>query len=258
MRAFRDAYLADAKDKPLRILDLGSAAIAGHVTYRDLFAAWDYVGLDAEAGVNVDLVLGDPYHWSEVADASADVVVSGQTFEHIEWPWLTIMEVARVLKPNGLAAITAPSSGHVHRYPRDSWRYYPDAFPALARYAGLAVIENEVDFSYAFRECAFWGDAFTILQKPAQSADTARDWARRRHAARVAAGLADEPGPDTALVGPAAPFQPEMASRDALARRTEQEQAAVEGMSWRWWLARQHLRAVSRAFRYPARRLKRF
>ena len=59
MRAFRDAYLAEAKDMPLRILDVGSAAIAGDPTYRDLFTAWDYVGLDAEAGVNVDIAVRD-------------------------------------------------------------------------------------------------------------------------------------------------------------------------------------------------------
>jgi hypothetical protein len=34
-------------------------------------------------------------------------VVSGQAFEHIEFIWLTILEIARVLKTNGLAVIIA-------------------------------------------------------------------------------------------------------------------------------------------------------
>jgi SAM-dependent methyltransferase len=259
MQAFRDAYLADAKNAPLKILDVGSASIEGGVTYRDLFAsaAWNYLGLDADRAPNVDLVVKDPYHWRELADASFDVVVSGQAFEHIEWPWLTIMEIARVLKPAGLAAITAPSSGHVHRYPTDCWRYYPDGFPALAKYAGLSLIENDVDFSYAFGESAVWGDAFTILQKPFQSDDEAQEWAKRRAAARLAAGRSADAAVEPARAA-AAPFQAAMASRDALGKRAKLERRAVGGFSWRWRLARQHLRAASRALRYPIERLTRF
>jgi SAM-dependent methyltransferase len=258
MKAFRDAYLIDAKDIPLKILDVGAASIEGEVTYRDLFAGhgWEYVGLDTAPVSNVDLPVGDAYHWVELADASFDVIVSGQAFEHIEWPWLTMMEIARVLKPAGLAAVTAPSGGHVHRYPVDCWRYYPDAFPALAKYAGLRPIENDVDFSYVFHESSAWGDAFAILQKPRQSEKEAQDWTTRRAAAKLAAGRADcttQPP----LSADEAPFPQPMISRDALALLQEQERGAVSGLSWRWWLARQHLRAASRALRYPMERLKR-
>jgi hypothetical protein len=161
------------------------------------------------------------------------------------------------LKPAGLAAITAPSSGHVHRYPTDCWRYYPDGFPALAKYAGLSLIENDVDFSYAFGESAVWGDAFTILQKPLQSDDEAQEWAKRRVAARLAAGRAADAAVEPARSA-AAPFQAAMVSRDALGKRAKLERRAVGGLSWRWWLARQHLRAASRALRYPIERLTRF
>jgi SAM-dependent methyltransferase len=257
MQAFCDVYLAEMKDTPLKILDVGSAAIDGTVTYRDIFttARWEYLGLDASPATNVDLTVEDPYHWREFPDASFDLVISGQAFEHIEWPWLTMMEIARVLKPAGLAAITAPSGGHVHRFPTDCWRYYPDAFPALASYSGLSVIENDVDFSYAFRECAPWGDAFTILQKPVLSDDEAREWTRRRVAARLSAGRSD--GSDSSGAHAPAPFQPELTSRNALRNRAEAEQKRVDSFSWRWWLARQHLQSASRALRYPIERLKR-
>jgi SAM-dependent methyltransferase len=258
MQAFRDAYLAEVEGAPLKVLDVGSASIEGGVTYRDLFGAWDYLGLDADRAPNVDLTVKDPYHWSELAEASFDVVVSGQAFEHIEWPWLTIMEIARVLKPAGLAAITAPSGGHVHRYPTDCWRYYPDGLPALARYAGLSVIENDVDFGYAFGDSAVWGDAFIVLQKPLQSDEEAREWARRRAAALLAAGRAGAADADRPHAAAVAPFPPALASRDALKRRMEQERQATGGFSWRWRLVRQHLRAASRALRYPMERLTRF
>ena len=237
---------------------MGSASIEGGVTYRDIFGTWNYLGLDADRAPNVDLTVKDPYHWSELADASFDVVVSGQAFEHIEWPWLTIMEIARVLKPAGLAAITAPSAGHVHRYPTDCWRYYPDGFPALAKYAGLSLIENDVDFGYVFGESAVWGDAFAILQKPLQSDRESQEWAKRRAAARLAAGRASDANAAPAGDGESAPFPSVMVSRDALAKRTEVERAAVGSFSLRWRLVRQHLRAASRALRYPMERLTRF
>ena len=163
MSAFRDAYLGHLSATPLTILDVGSAAVsADHSGYRPLFSAaqWRYVGLDVQPGPNVDMVVSDPYRWSELQDASVDVVISGQAFEHIEWPWLTIREIARVLRPNGIAAITAPSAGPVHRFPRDCWRYYPDGLPALAAYARPRVVEHHWDDGYAYPENAFWGEAF--------------------------------------------------------------------------------------------------
>lgn len=169
MAAFRDAYLAPHGDAPLAILDVGSAAVAADgASYRPLFdrPAWRYMGLDMAPGPNVDVVAADPYAWTALPNASVDVVVSGQAFEHIEWPWLTMAEIARVLRGNGLAAIIAPSAGPVHRFPRDCWRFYPDGLPALAAHAGLAVVEQHWDNTHAWPENALWGEAFILLQRP--------------------------------------------------------------------------------------------
>ncbi len=130
MRGFVAAYLAEFVHAPLVILDIGSQAVEGMQTYRSLFSspAWSYRGLDVTAGANVDVVLNDPYQWHEVESETADVVVSGQALEHIEFPWETMREIARVLKPGGVACI-------IHRYPLDCWRIYPDGcyeLPALS------------------------------------------------------------------------------------------------------------------------------
>lgn len=195
MNAVRDAYLGAFRDRALSVLDVGSAEVAESAgTYRPLFAQpWRYVGLDTEAGRNVDLVVAEPYAWDEIADASFDVVISGQAFEHIAWPWLTMAEIARVLKVHGLAVITAPSAGHVHRFPLDCWRYFPDGLPALAAFAGLHVVEARTFRRYAYPECAAWGDSFAVLQRPARTGDEEREWAERRGALRRAAGLSPAP-----------------------------------------------------------------
>jgi SAM-dependent methyltransferase len=105
MRAFRKKYLAGREGEPLLILDLGSLDVNG--SYKGYFgeSCWTYRGIDLSKGPNVDIVLDDPYHWREVESGSADVVISGQAFEHIEFFWLTMLEIARVLKPQGLCCL---------------------------------------------------------------------------------------------------------------------------------------------------------
>jgi SAM-dependent methyltransferase len=199
MQAFRDGYLSAFRGRTLSVLDIGSASVSGEDEgYRPLFSdsAWRYVGLDLQPGRNVDVVASGPFAWRELADESFDVVISGQAFEHIAWPWLTMMEIARVLRAGGLAAITAPSSGHVHRFPLDCWRYYPDGFPALAQFAGLTLVEQHVDRGFAYPENAFWGDVFTVLRRPDRDAQEEALWRRRHEAAMESArGLDPLAGP---------------------------------------------------------------
>jgi len=137
MTAFRNEFLRGKELESLTIVDLGSQDVNG--TYRSIFekGSWRYVGLDMEPGPNVDIVIRNPYAWREIPSNSVDVFVSGQTLEHIEYFWLTTLEVARVLKPLGLCCMIAPSSGFEHRYPLDCWRFFPDGFRALCKFAGL-------------------------------------------------------------------------------------------------------------------------
>jgi len=141
MSYFVDKYLKIKCNDEMIIFDLGSQDING--SYRSLFSspAWKYSGLDVSPGKNVDIVIPDAYSWKNIHSDIADVFISGQTFEHIEYIWLTMREIFRVLKPGGLCCIIAPSSGVEHKYPTDCWRIYPDGFKALAKYAGLEVIE---------------------------------------------------------------------------------------------------------------------
>ena len=124
----------------VRVLDVGSYNVNGCM--RPLFNGTEaeYVGLDIEAGPNVDIVMKEPYDWSNIPDESFDFVISANAFEHIEFPWLTIKEIYKKLKPEGIACIHAPFNIGEHRYPTDCYRYYPDGFRALGKWAGFQVI----------------------------------------------------------------------------------------------------------------------
>jgi SAM-dependent methyltransferase len=168
MTAFCCSYLESRQAESITIVDLGSHDING--SYRPIFARppWRYVGIDLVAGENVDVVLRNPYSWPEIASRSADVLVSGQTLEHTEFFWETIREIARVLKPGGLCCIIAPSSGPEHRFPVDCWRFLPDGLRALARYAGLEVLEAQMqqeDLPQYDVESNKWHDSILIARK---------------------------------------------------------------------------------------------
>lgn len=163
MRKFVELYLKEYSDLKLDILDVGSQAISASNTYKPLFnnQSWNYVGLDMVEGNNVDVCVSNPYDWNEVETNSFDIVISGQVFEHIQFPWSTIFEIGRVLKDGGLACIIAPSSGPEHKFPFDCWRYYPDGFSALCQYIEFHEVEVFTDWGLTA-----WQDSFLVIQKP--------------------------------------------------------------------------------------------
>jgi SAM-dependent methyltransferase len=167
MRSFVDHHLVAARGRPLRILDVGGANVNG--SYRDVFddPEWTYHALDVAPGIGVDVVPKTPWRWQDVRARSYDVVVSGSAFEHIAFPWLTIVEIRRVLRPGGLLCLVAPSAGEVHRYPLDCWRYYRDGLVALASWGDLEVVEAVVydDADRWSDNSAQWADAVLVARR---------------------------------------------------------------------------------------------
>ncbi len=167
MTAFRDVYLP--ANRKYRILDIGSKAHDAQDSYRPLFGGphYEYIGLDLESGPNVDIVPRSAYSWAELESCSFDAVISGQVFEHNPFFWITMAEIARVLRPDGLVCIIAPSSGPVHRYPQDCWRFYPDAAAAMFSYVGIELIESYVEASGLKGVSGMeWADMFAVGRRP--------------------------------------------------------------------------------------------
>jgi len=188
MRRFIDVYLDDLRGTRLDVLDVGSLQVAETMSsYRSLLECehWNYTGLDLVRGPNVDLCIAEPYDWAEVGDNRFDVVVSGQTFEHIEFFWMSAFEIGRALREGGLACIIAPSSGPEHRHPTDCWRFYPDGLRAVCRYLGF----RELDCFTRWGE-GDWQDSVLVMQKPRMT-DEQRSLFARRNAMQKAVVLPD-------------------------------------------------------------------
>jgi hypothetical protein len=142
------------------VLDVGGADING--SYREIFnePQFTYIGADVALTEGVSLVLKDP-HRLPLDNASIDIVLSGQTLEHCEFFWLAFAEMVRVVKPDGYLFLIAPSAGPIHRYPVDCYRFYPDAFAALAKYANCQLIDVWCD------ERGPWNDLVGVFRRHA-------------------------------------------------------------------------------------------
>jgi SAM-dependent methyltransferase len=140
MQWFVENYASKICQDKVKILDVGSYDVNG--SYKPLFSdpKYVYTGMDMESGPNVDLVLTNPYDWSEIETDSYDIVISGQAFEHIEFFWKTMEEMTRVLRQEGLLCIIAPNGFKEHRYPVDCYRFFTDGMVALARYVSIEPI----------------------------------------------------------------------------------------------------------------------
>jgi len=121
------------------VLDVGGRDVNGN--YADIFPAppFDYTAADIAPGPGVDIVVEDPYKLPQ-QDESVDLVISGQSFEHVEFFWELFREMTRVVKADGFIFVIAPSAGPEHRYPVDCYRFYPDAYRALAKYGGVQLV----------------------------------------------------------------------------------------------------------------------
>ena len=127
------------KVKSLNVLDVGSLDVNG--CYKELFKDHYYLGLDMEEGPNVNVTSKDLYNYPLPCNFF-DVIISGQTIEHVPNIYKWIREVQRMLKIGGLICIIGPNTWIEHRYPVDCWRIFPDGMRfLLEEVSKLEVIE---------------------------------------------------------------------------------------------------------------------
>ena len=163
MEYFKNNYL-NPNDE-LKILDIGSFDRTGENNYSQILneMKWDYKGLDLKEGNNVDIIVENPYDWQEIEANSFDVIVSGQALEHIQFFWLTMEQINRVLKPGGLCCIIVPSKGPVHRNPYDCYRFNEDGVISLAKYVKFDILESGTTQEQNSHP---WYDSYIIAKKP--------------------------------------------------------------------------------------------
>jgi len=76
--------------------------------------------------------VGDAHQLTEYfGSESFDAVFSISTFEHLAMPWKAVLEINRVLKPDGLVFVATHQAFPLHEAPWDYWRFSDSAWRAL-------------------------------------------------------------------------------------------------------------------------------
>jgi hypothetical protein len=114
-----------------RCLEVGSRARSGVVRRGLVPSAWDYIGLDALAGENVQVV-GDAHKLSTYFEPNTfDAVMAFSVLEHILMPWKFALELNGVMKRGAIAFFQTHQMYPLHDPPCDYWRFSSDTWPAL-------------------------------------------------------------------------------------------------------------------------------
>lgn len=151
--------------KKINILDIGGRGLKGDRSYKSMFEKYinEYHIADICEGENVTHVMPDPYK-IPITDNYYDLIVSGQTLEHVKNPFRLVQEMKRVLKLSGYLILIAPSAGPRHDS-IDCWRFMDDSFKAIAEEVDLKIIADWIDFDATDKKSIPWKDHVFVGQK---------------------------------------------------------------------------------------------
>ncbi len=125
------------KIKPTdRVLDAGSGNIDEQRLRNELLATGAKLDtLDFLPGAGIDIVADITN--TGLAPNSYDVILCMQVLEHVQDPGAVCRELARLVKPGGWIALTAPQSAWLHNLPWHYFHFTREGFALLCKAADL-------------------------------------------------------------------------------------------------------------------------
>ena len=133
-----EAFVADALTRigPVdRLLDLG----CGEQPYRRHYAQLARYTVAADYTVRSAISVRLSATALPFADNTFDIVLFSEVLEHIDDPFRAVMEIARVLKPDGQLLLTVPFNYLQHEIPHDYFRFTQFGLVSMLRQNGLFV-----------------------------------------------------------------------------------------------------------------------
>jgi SAM-dependent methyltransferase len=93
--------------------------------------AAQYAGVDYQRGEDVDIIADIHELSKHLPPESIDAVIACSTFEHIKYPWIAALEIAKILKIGGFAFIHTHQTFALHAHPHDYWRFSIEGLQTL-------------------------------------------------------------------------------------------------------------------------------
>jgi len=115
---------AEVFDPPGPVIELGSYYPSGYAWLSDLrpyFPGREFIGCDLRAGNGVDRI--EDAQELSFDDASVGTVLAFEILEHVPDPHRAISEAKRILRDDGLFAVSTPFDHPLHAFPDDYWRF---------------------------------------------------------------------------------------------------------------------------------------
>lgn len=120
----------------------------GTSPYKKLLPVKEYVGVEIETdNKKPDIVYYDGYTLP-FEDEKFDSIISSEVFEHVFNIEDIVLELNRVLKPEGIMLLTVPFAYPKHCEPYDYKRYTMEGLKDLLKNAGFEFMESETSSGY--------------------------------------------------------------------------------------------------------------
>jgi SAM-dependent methyltransferase len=117
------------------VLEVGSKDYGNTTTFRDVFTADEYIGIDLSPGKDVDRVLDLAAGTGDLPDGHFALAICCSVLEHVRRPWEMAANITRLLRPGGALYVAVPWVWRYHPYPDDyfrfSWRGIAEIFPGI-------------------------------------------------------------------------------------------------------------------------------
>lgn len=123
---------ARAFSLPETVIEVGSKQYgdpSGWYDLRSLFPGKKYVGCDMSEGPGVDRI--EDLTKMTFRDGEVGTLLCLHILEHVWDVFAAAREIRRVVKPGGAAIVVCPFHLHLHRYPKDYWRFTDDTMRML-------------------------------------------------------------------------------------------------------------------------------
>ncbi|HFD92326.1 MAG TPA: class I SAM-dependent methyltransferase [Gammaproteobacteria bacterium] len=115
------------------VLEIGSKDYGNTSSFRDHYIENEYVGIDMEAGNNVDQVIDLTHGTGDLPPNYFSLVVCCSVLEHVRKPWVMAENITRLVRTGGALYMSVPWVWRYHPYPDDyyrfSWRGIIELFP---------------------------------------------------------------------------------------------------------------------------------
>lgn len=107
---FKKKYLLNHQN--IKILEVGLINKKGNFNINPIFdnPTWIFETLDMEKNVNIDIFCKNIYDFFEIGNNSYDVVICTEFLEQLDYFWLTMIQLERILKPGGFILINSSNS----------------------------------------------------------------------------------------------------------------------------------------------------